>query len=147
MRICLYLVNKDNGIIFNRDEYINGQIYPKINLCVATSFVDNPRPADALFHARFNADNLLREIFQASYEFVKANETGTNIAYLQTKINKLVNDKVIAEEMVRWDDKTEEGTRLRVAQSKEDPYAIEISGQLQPVKCTIAIDVTAELRI
>lgn len=138
---------QDAGIIFNSDEHINGVVHPKINLCVATSFADNPRPADSLFHARFNADGLLREIFEASYDYVKANETSTNIAYLQTRINKLVNDRVIAEEMVKWDDATETGTRLRVSQNPDDPYSLLVKGHIQPVKTTIAIDVNATLRI
>ena len=138
---------QDAGIIFNRDEHINGTVYPKINLCVSTAFAENPRPADSLFHARFNADALLRDIFEASYDFIKANETATNIAYLQTRVNKLVNDRVVAEELIRWDDRTEEGTRLRVQQHPTDAYSLEITGQIQPVKCTIAIDVSATLKV
>lgn len=142
------MLNLQNaGIIFNRDEHINGNIYPKMNLCVATSFAATTRPADALFHARFNADSLLRDVFEACYSQIKANESASNLAYLQTRINKLVNDKVSAEEMVEYDERTEAGTKLIATESDSDPYSIIIKGQIQPVKCTIAIEVEATVKL
>ena len=142
---ALYLQNK--GVIFNRDEHINSNVYPKINLCTSLSFNQTDRPADSLFHARFNADDLLREVFEACYTQVKANESETNLAYLQTRVNKIVNDRVSAEEMIKWNERTEEGTKLTVAQSTADPYSIVVTGQIQPQKCTIAIDVQATVKI
>ena len=142
------MLNLQNaGIIFNRDEHINGNIYPKMNLCVATSFAATTRPADALFHARFNADSLLRDVFEACYSQIKANESASNLAYLQTRINKIVNDKVSAEEMVEYDERTEAGTKLIATESDSDPYSIIIKGQIQPVKCTIAIEVEATVKL
>lgn len=139
---------QDNGIIFNSDEHINSQVYPKINLCVSMSFTNSGnRPADSLFHARFNADSLLREVFEACYHQVKANESATNIAYLQTRINKIVNDRVTAEEMVKWNDKEETGTKLTVQSADIDPYSLVVKGYIQPVKCTIAIKVKATIRL
>jgi len=142
---ALYLQNK--GVIFNRDEHINSSIYPKINLCTSLSFNQTDRPADSLFHARFNADDLLRDVFEACYSQVKANESETNLAYLQTRVNKIVNDRVSSEDMIKWNERTEEGTKLTVAQSDADPYSIIVSGQIQPQKCTIAIDVQATVKI
>ena len=136
------------GIIFNRDEHITNNIYPRMNLCVATSFASTQkRPADALFHARFNADALLREIFEDCYSQIKANESTTNIAYLQTRINKRVNDKVSAEEMVKYNERTGVGTKLVANASDSNPYSVVITGQIQPVKCTIAIDVQATIKV
>ena len=136
------------GIIFNRDEQVNGKKLPRINLCVSCSFGTNTdRPADSLFHARFNSDDLLREVFEVCYTQIKANESETNIAYLQTRINKLVNDRVTNEEMIKYDDRTEIGTKLTVVESLEEPYNLIVTGQIQPVKCTIAIKVEAEIRI
>jgi hypothetical protein len=137
------------GIIFNRDEHINGKVYPKINLCVSTSFAKpiGSRDADALFHARFNADSLLREIFEACYHQIKANESATNLAYLQTRLNKIVNDRVAAEDFIKYDEKTETGTKLVVNQSDADPYSLIITGQMQPQKCSVAIEVEAKVVI
>lgn len=135
------------GIIFNRDEYINDEIHPKINLCVATSFRKSTMPADALFHARFNADDLLREVFGACYKQIKANESATNLAYLQTRINKIVNDRVNAEELIKWDEKTGEGTKLIASIPDNDKWSIIINGQIQSVRSTQHIDVEATLRI
>lgn len=142
------MLNLQNaGIIFNRDEHINGNVYPKMNLCVATSFAATTRPADALFHARFNADALLRDVFEACYAQIKANESASNLAYLQTRINKIVNDRVSAEEMVKYDERTEAGTKLTVKESDADPYSLIITGQIQPIKCTIAIEVEATVKL
>lgn len=141
------LALQNAGIIFNRDEHINSDVYPKINLCTSTSFAATTRPADALFHARFNADSLLREVFAACYTQIKANESATNIAYLQTRINKIVNDKVSAEEMIKFDEKTMQGTKLIVSPSDADPYSLIISGQMHPQKCTVAIEVEATVKI
>ncbi len=141
------LTLQNAGIIFNRDEHINGKVHPKINLCVSSSFAATTRPADALFHARFNADALLREVFEACYNQIKANESATNLAYLQTRINKIVNDKVSAEEMIKYDEKTGNGTRLIVNQSDADPYSLIITGQMHPQKCTVAIEVEATVKL
>jgi len=138
---------QNNGIIFGRDEHINGKVYPKMNLCVSTSFKPSNRPADSLFHARFNADSLLNDVFEACYSQVKANESATNIAYLQVRINKLVNDRISAEEMVKWNDKTERGTKLTVSETDEDPYALVVSGYILPVKSTIAIKVNSTIQL
>lgn len=136
-----------NGIIFGRDEHINGNVYPKINLCTSIAFASTTRPADSLFHARFNADDLLREVFEACYPQVKANESATNIAYLQTRVNKIVTDRVTAEEMIKYNERTEEGTKLIVSAGYDDPYSIIVKGQIQPVKCTVAIEVDATIRL
>ncbi|MBQ2654305.1 MAG: hypothetical protein IJF83_12160 [Methanobrevibacter sp.] len=141
------LTLQNAGIIFNRDEHINGKVHPKINLCVSSSFAATTRPADALFHARFNADALLREVFEACYNQIKANESATNLAYLQTRINKIVNDKVSSEEMIKYDEKTGNGTRLIVNQSDSDPYSLIITGQMHPQKCTVAIEVEATVKL
>lgn len=135
------------GIIFNRDEHINAEVYPKMNLCLATSFRKATMPADAFFHARFNADDLLREVFGACYKQIKANESATNLAYLQTRINKIVNDRVNAEEMIKWDEKTGQGTKLIANISDADPWSVIVTGQIQSQKCTIAIDVEATLKL
>ena len=49
--------------------------------------------------------------------------------------------------MIKWDEKTGQGTKLTVTQSNDDPYSIVVSGQMHPQKCTIAINVTATLKI
>ncbi len=139
---------QSNGIIFNRDEYINGDKHPKMNLCVSLAFNgQTSRPADSLFHARFNADDLLREVFGACYNQIKANESTTNIVHLQSRINKIVNDRISAEEMLPYNDKTELGTRLQVRTDDSNPYTLVVSGQIHPQKCTIAIKVEATVKI
>lgn len=136
------------GIIFNRYEQVNGKKYPRINLCVSASFTNSQdRPADSLFHARFNADDLLREIFEVCFTQIKNNETGTNLAYLQTLIDVVVNNRVTNDEVVDYNDATEKGTKLVVQEAINEPYNLVVTGQIQPVKCTIAIRVEAKIII
>ena len=54
---------------------------------------------------------------------------------------------VSAEEMVEYDERTEAGTKLIATESDSDPYSIIIKGQIQPVKCTIAIEVEATVKL
>ena len=121
------------GIIFNHDEIVNDTINPRMNRCIATSYAAINRPADARFHARFIADEVLRQIYEVSYPFIKANDTATNLVKLQVKIDAVVDSFIRAEECVAWNKDTEKGTKLTVIESSEDPYDMEIVGYIQPV--------------
>ena len=37
------------------------------------------------------------------------------------------------------------GTRIRVTESDADPFDLELTGQIQPVNATIAINVTSKI--
>ena len=121
------------GIIFNHDEIVNEDINPRMNRCVATSYAADNRPADARFHARFIADEVLRQIYAVAYPFIKANDTATNLVKLQVKVDAVVDSFIRAEECVAWNKDTEKGTKLIVQESNEDPYDMEIVGPIQPV--------------
>ena len=121
------------GIIFNHDEIVNDTINPRMNRCVATSYASSNRPADARFHARFIADEVLRQIYEVAYPFIKANDTATNLVKLQVKVDAVVDQFIRAEECVAWNKDTEKGTKLTVKESNEDPYDMEIVGPIQPV--------------
>lgn len=121
------------GIIFNHDEIVNDTINPRMNRCVATSYASSNRPADARFHARFIADEVLRQIYEVAYPFIKANDTATNLVKLQVKVDAVVDQFIRAEECVAWNKDTEKGTKLTVKESSEDPYDMEIVGPIQPV--------------
>jgi len=121
------------GIIFNHDEIVNDSINPRMNRCIATSYAAINRPADARFHARFIADEVLRQIYEVAYPFIKANDTATNLVKLQVKIDAVVDSFIRAEECVGWNKDTEKGTRLTVIESSEDPYDMEVVGYIQPV--------------
>ena len=121
------------GIIFNHDEIVNDTINPRMNRCIATSYAAINRPADARFHARFIADEVLRQIYKVSYPFIKANDTATNLVKLQVKIDAVVESFIRAEECVAWNKDTEKGTKLTVIESSEDPDDMEIVGYIQPV--------------
>ena len=139
------LALQNAGVIFNHDEVINDKKYCKINLCTSTSFAATARPADALFHARFNADNLLRQVFEAVYPQIKANESATNIVKCQTAVDAIVDSEVRAENMIGYNQDTGEGTRLVVNESDSSPYDMVVVGQIQPINCTIAIEVQVKI--
>ena len=121
------------GIIFNHDEIVNDEINPRMNRCIATSYAATNRPADARFHARFIADEVLRQIYAEAYPFIKANDTATNLVKLQVKVDAVVDSFIRREECVAWNKDTEKGTRLIVQPSAEDPYDMEIVGPIQPI--------------
>jgi len=139
------LALQNAGIIFNHDEVINDKKYCKINLSTSTAFASTTRPADALFHARFNTDNLLRRIFEAVYPQIKANESATNIVKCQTRVDAVVDDEVNAENMIPFNKDTGEGTKLIVSESDSSPYDMVVSGQAQPINCTAAIEVQVKI--
>ena len=139
------LALQNAGIIFNHDEVINEKKYCKINLCVATSFAKTNKPADSLFHARFNADNLLRRVFEALYPQIKANESATNIVKCQTRVDAIIDEEVRLENMIPYNSDTEEGTRLVLHESDSAPYDMVAVGPIQPINCTQAIDVQARI--
>lgn len=141
------LALQNAGIIFNRVEKTSSEKYVKIDLGTSTAFAQSPRPADALFHARFNADHLLRAVFDACYPQIKANEQATNFVKLQTQIDKVIDDEVQLERMIKWDEDLGQGTKLVVSESDSNPYDLYIKGTIQPVNCTVAIEVQATLNV
>lgn len=136
---------QDAGIIFNRVEKTSSEKHCKINRCTATSFGSSPRPADALFHARFNADHLLRKVFDACYPQIKANEEASNFVKLQTQIDKVIDEEVQLGRMIKWNEDMGQGTKLTAVESDSNPYDLYIKGTVQPVNCTNAIEVQATI--
>lgn len=112
------LALQNAGVIFGVDEETMSETYPKINLAVSTAFAADPRPNDALFHAGFNMDKLMREVLELEYPFIKDNETNTAIQRIQSKIDKLVKDKINAGSF-------KEGTSVKVKESQLNPYFLE----------------------
>ena len=49
--------------------------------------------------------------------------------------------------LIKFDEKTMQGPKLIVSQSDADPYSLIITGQMQPQKCTVAIEVEATVKI
>lgn len=141
------LALQNAGIIFDRVEKTSSKKYVKIDLCTSTAFAQSPRPADALFHARFNADHLLRAVFDACYPQIKANEQATNFVKLQTQVDKVIDDEVQLERMIKYNEDLGEGTKLVVSESDSNPYDLFIKGTIQPINCTVAIEVQATLNV
>lgn len=141
------LLLQNAGIIFNHDEQPGSTAYPKINLCTCSTFALSQRPADSLFHLRFNADHLLRDVFLALYPQIKENESASNFNYLQTQIDNVIAEEVRQGYMIKHNPKTGEGTYLTIRESDYNPYDVIVSGQIQGVNSTVAIDVQATLNI
>lgn len=140
------LALQNAGVIFNREVQLSGDIYCRINRAVSTSFAKVAEPADALFHARFNADNLLRNIFKAVYPYVKDNEARSKIVQCQNKVDGLIDDEIEAERIIKYDPITQKGTKLTLIESSVDPFEMELIGQIQPVNAINAINVKAKIK-
>ena len=98
-----------------------------------------------MFHARFIADEVLKEIYEVAYPFIKANDTATNLVKLQVKVDTVVDSFIREGECVAWNKDTGLGTRLIVQESDKNPYDIEIVGSIQPVNAIIAINVREKI--
>ena len=140
------LALQNAGIIFGADEVVSDLVVSRINLAVSTSFADNPRPADSLFHARFNADHLLREVFKAVFTQVKANEAASYLVKAQTKVDTVIDEEVRLERMIPYNNETGDGTKLTLKESDSNPYDMELEGQIQGINCTTAILVKAKIK-
>lgn len=139
------LALQNAGIIFNHDEIVNDTINPRMNLCLATSFAATNKPADSMFHARFIADEVLKQVYEVAYPFIKANDTATNLVKLQVKVDTVVDSFIREGECVAWNKDTGLGTRLIVQESDKNPYDIEIVGTIQPINAIIAINVREKI--
>lgn len=137
---------QEAGVVVNVDEGVYSDIYCRINLSVSTAYAKNPRPADATGHARFNADHLLREIFKALYPQIKDNEVQSNIVKRQSIVNAIIDEEIEAKRIKPYDSTTGKGTKLTLVEA-ENPYDMELNGQILPVNCTKAILVNAQLQL
>ena len=134
------------GIICGADEVVSDLAVARMNLAVSTAYAASPRPSDSLFHARFNADNLLRNIFKAIFTQVKANEIASYMVKAQTKVDAEIDAEVEAERMIPFNSETGQGTRLSLRESDTDPYDMELVGQIQGINCTHAILVKVTIK-
>ena len=139
------LALQNAGIIFNADTVVNDEIWVRMDYCTATSFAATKRPADALFHARFNADHLLLEVLEAIYPQIKANEDQSQIVKLQVKVDAVVDAAIAAGTMIKYNSDTGEGTRLIIQESNYNPYDMELIGTIQPINSTNSINVKTTL--
>lgn len=139
------LALQNAGIIFNHDEMYSDELNPRMNICLATSYAMTNRPADAMFHARFIADSLLNDIYEAIYPLIKANDTASNLVKIQVKIDTVIDEYISNGDCIGFNKDTGLGTRLIAQASNKDPYDVEIVGSIQPVNAILAIDVKEKL--
>lgn len=139
------LALQNAGIIFNHDEMYSDEMNPRMNICLATSYAATNKPADAMFHARFIADALLKDIHETVYPFIKANDTASNLVKIQVKIDTVVDEYVRNGDCISFNKDTGLGTRLIAQASNKDPYDVEIVGSIQAVNAILAIDVKEKL--
>ena len=139
------LALQNAGIIFNHDEMYSDEMNPRMNICLATSYAATNKPADAMFHARFIADALLKDIYEAVYPLIKANDTASNLVKIQVKIDTVIDEYIRNGDCISFNKDTGLGTRLIAQASNKDPYDVEIVGSIQPVNAILAIDVKEKL--
>lgn len=139
------LALQNAGIIFNHDEMYSNEMNPRMNICLATSYAATNKPADAMFHARFIADALLKDIYEAIYPLIKANDTASNLVKIQVKIDTVIDEYIRNGDCIGFNKDTGLGTRLIAQASDKDPYDVEIVGSIQPVNAILAIDVKEKL--
>lgn len=139
------LALQNAGIIFNHEEANTDGINPRMNICLATSYAATNKPADAMFHARFIADQLLKDIYTAVYPFIKANDTASNLVKIQVKVDTVIDEYIRNGDCIAFNKDLGTGTKLTAVASNKDPYDVEIVGSIQPVNAILAIDVKEKL--
>lgn len=139
------LALQNAGIIFNHDEMYSDEMNPRMNICLATSYAATNKPADAMFHARFIADALLKDVYEAIYPLIKANDTASNLVKIQVKIDTVIDEYIRNGDCISFNKDNGLGTRLIAQPSDKDPYDVEIIGSIQPVNAILAIDVKEKL--
>jgi len=140
------LALQNAGIIFGTDEIVDDLVVCRINIGTSTAFAADPRPADSLLHARFNADHLLREVFKAVFTQIKANETASYLVKAQTKVDAVIDEEVRLERMIPYNAETGDGTKLTLKESDSNPYDMDLEGQIQGVNCTYTIEVKVKIK-
>lgn len=125
------------GIVVNVDERTSSEIYPRINLCVATSYTmgDDERPTDSLLYARRNVDQLQREAVDIVFNQLKRRETSGYLTDTQADLDLLVYDKIEAGFMKK-------GTSITVLESDNVPEELQIITEAYPVNITGKITMT-----
>lgn len=132
------LALQNGGVIFNRDEYANKKFIPRINLGVFTTFIETTKPADCLIHARSIANQVIGECFDVCFAQVKNNETETNLAYIQSQLDRVISKHVNGGNL--------RSGKIIVRESVDDPYALNIAGEVTPVNSNIAINVQVAVK-
>ena len=135
------------GVIFNHLEETSVEEYIKINRTQSVSSNLVSHPPDSLYQARNLCDELLTRIFDTCYPQLKNKETETNLGYLQTQVNKVVNDAITDGDFIApyTVNNERKGTLMSVQESLEDAYDIELVGMIQPVNCTYTIHIIAQI--
>lgn len=127
---------REAGIVFDHDEKTNSAIYPKINLCIATSYAKgDSRPLDSLLHVRRNVDQLVREAVDIVYAQLKRRETSGYLSDTQANLDLLVHNKVDAGYMKK-------DTSITVVEDDNAPEKLTLITHAYPVNITGLIEMT-----
>lgn len=129
------LTLQNNGVLFVRQERLQGGNQYRINLGVTTSFKESS--ADGLIVCRTTVDAILRRIAFEGQAFVKAKESESNLAAFNSVISGIVTDFADEESINR------EGTALTVADAGNSTFTV--TGTIQPIKSVIAIEVNTTI--
>lgn len=125
------------GIIINTDERTSSNIYPRINLCVATSYAkgEGNRPTDSLLHARRNVDQMQREAIDIVYNQLKRRATSGYLTDTQADLDVLVYNKIEAGFMKK-------DTSITISEPENAPEELEVLIEAYPVNITGKITAT-----
>ena len=127
---------REAGIVFDHDEKTNSATYPKINLCVATSYAKgDDRPLDSLLYVRRNVDQLVREAVDIIYNQLKRRETAGYLSDTQADLDLLVHEKVNAGYMKK-------DTTITVVEDENAPEKLTLITHAYPVNITGLIEMT-----
>lgn len=121
------------GIIFGEDNPFTAK--EKVQICLATSTAfamdESIRPTDALFHHRLNVDEQVNQLLLICAEQLKRNDTSDYLKYLEQDCTSYLEKETSKKRIKSYD--------ISVKEADNDPYALVIYGNIQPVNSTHAI--------
>ena len=123
------------GVLFIRPEKQAGITLYKINLGVTTSFKESS--SDGLIVCRDIADELLRRVKSSANMYVKAQESTTTLTELKSEISSIISEMSDEGCIVK------SKTKLTAVDAGNSTFTI--TGEIQPVKSVIAIEVNTTL--
>ena len=131
------------GLVFCREEKVQGVKQYRINLGVTTSFAANK--ADGLIKARKTTDELLRQCGWACEGYVKQEELESGVSFLQNEVDTVI-DAFVEEESVQRNKAKGRVTQLTVIESEGDAGLIYyLEGDVYPTKCIEGIHIRSTL--
>lgn len=123
------------GVLFVREERYQGVQQYRINIGITSSFKESA--ADGFILSRTIVDEILRRIAFEGLTFIKAKESESNRAALESVISGIINEFITNEYVYR------EGTSITVTDGGNSTFYV--TGNIKPMRSVMSIEVNTTI--